>query len=64
MSTKWTLGVLRRKTCEIPQDASEGANEAYTVTTRQRFMCRLATRLVSIEGRVGLGLKHCKMCTY
>lgn len=50
MSTFVTLGVLRRKTCEIPQNASKGANEAYTLTTRQRFLCRFATRPVSIGG--------------
>ncbi len=48
MYTFVTFGVLRRKNCESPQDASKGSNEAYTVTTRQRFMCRLATRPVSI----------------
>jgi hypothetical protein len=63
MYTKWTFWVLRRKNCESPQDASEGANEAYTVTTRQRFLCRLTTRPVSI-GEAGLGLKHCKMFTH
>ena len=50
MYTFVTFGVLRRKNCESPQDASKGSNEAYTVTTRQRFMCRLATRPVLIGG--------------